>query len=81
MARYFFHTADGTRDWDAEGMELPDGGAARKAAIRYAGAVMNDEPDVLWDGRDFRVEVTDAERHLLFTVITLAVDSPEAGDR
>ncbi len=81
MPRYYFHTADGTRDWDPDGVELADQGAARKEAIRFAGAVMTDEPDVLWDGRDFRVEVTNEQRHLLFTIITLAVDSPEANAR
>lgn len=47
MPRYFFHTVDGGRDFDQEGTELPNDAAARKAAIRFAGAVMHDEPDVL----------------------------------
>lgn len=75
MPRYCFHTADGHEDRDPEGVELPDPGAARKEAIRYAGAVMQDEPDVLWDGRDFRVSVVDEAQRLGVTVITLAVDA------
>ena len=76
MPRYFFHTADGVRERDTVGTELKDARAARVEAIRYAGAIINDTPDVLWDGRDFRVEVTDERQALLFTIITLAVDAP-----
>jgi hypothetical protein len=79
MPRYFFNTADGTRDRDAVGVQLRDDAAARKQAIKYAGEVMHDEPDVLWDGREFRVEVVNEKDDLLFTVITLAVDAPASG--
>lgn len=76
MPRYFFHTADGSRQRDEEGTELRDQQAARTEAVRFAGALMGDRPDMLWDGHDFRVEVTDEAKHLLFTVITLVVDAP-----
>ena len=79
MPRYFFHTADGTRERDHEGTELPDQAAARIAAIRLTGALISDRPDYLWDGRDFRVEVMTERGDLLFTIITLAVDAPAAG--
>ena len=80
MPRYFFHTADGSRDRDLEGVELKDHSAARREAIKFAGSVLNDQPAVLWDGRDFRVEVTDKTGDLLFTIITLAVNAPAGGD-
>lgn len=76
MPRYFFHTVDGGRDRDQEGTELSDNAAARKAAIRFAGAVLHDEPDVLWDGRDYRVEVTNEAGDLLFTIVMLSIDAP-----
>ena len=76
MARYFFSTANGARHADDEGLELPSIAAARVAAIQHAGAIMADEPDVLWDGQDFRVEVTDHEGMMLFTVIAITVDAP-----
>lgn len=76
MPRYFFHTVEGGRDSDQEGTELPNDAAARKAAIRFAGAVMHDEPDVLWDGRDYRVEVTNETGALLFTIVMLSIDAP-----
>lgn len=78
MPTYFFHTADGGRARDPEGIDLPDKNAARKEGIRFAGSLLNHEADVLWGGRDFRVEVTDANDDLLFTVIIVAVDAPAA---
>ena len=75
MPRYFFNTANGSPDRDIQGFVLPDRAAARFEATRYAGALINDEPEKLWENRDFRVEVTDDTGHLLFTVITLAIDA------
>ena len=76
VSRFFFHTADGSRDRDHEGMDCRDARSARVEAIRYAGALLSDQPDILWDGRDFRVEVTDKDQRLVCTVIALAVDAP-----
>ena len=56
MPLYYFHIADGVRDPDRDGTEFPGNAAAGKPAIRFAGAVMHDEPDVLWNGRGYRVE-------------------------
>lgn len=78
MPRYFFHAADGRRDRDSTGVELADHASARAEAIRFAGAVLTDEPEVLWEGGPFRIEVTDAAQHLLFTVVTLTIDAPIA---
>lgn len=76
MSRYL-HTADSKRDRDTDGVELANSQAARCDAIRYLGAVMRDEPDVLRNGRDFRLEVVGEDQRLVCTVITLAVDAPE----
>ena len=80
MPRFFFNTVDGGRDRDLEGTEYADAAAARIAAIRYAGDVLSDTPDIIWDGKGFRVEVTDEREQLLFTIITFAVDTPAAED-
>lgn len=74
--RYFFHTADGSRDRDTEGAEYPNYAAARKAAIKFAADCMSDDPDLLDDSHDFRVEVTNADDMLLFTVVTMALGAP-----
>jgi len=35
---------------------------------------------VLWDGRDFHVEVTDGQGLLLFTLTAYVTNAPAAGD-
>lgn len=77
MPRYHFHSADGARDVDQEGFELPDLAAARDQAVRYAGSVLKENPDEIWEKGHWRVEVTNKENALLFTVVTLAIDAPE----
>lgn len=79
MPRYFFHTADGTRERDTVGTVLEGLDQARVQAIQFAGEILSGEPEVLWDGRDFRIEVTDEQDLMLFTVITIAVDAPASG--
>jgi hypothetical protein len=75
MPRYFFHTANGSVELDPDGTDLPDDGAARVHAIKFAGDVMHHEPDVLWDGSEFRVRVTDQKQQLLFTIEMKAIDA------
>lgn len=75
MPRYFFHTADGGRHPDDTGVVLRDVAAARREAIRFAGSLLDEEPDLLCNSRDLRVEVTNSRQRLLFTVITLTVDA------
>ena len=75
MPRYFFATADGTRETDHIGTQLANIAAARVEAIRYAGDVLSDQPGMLWDGEDFRVEVSDETGLVLFTVVTMAMNS------
>lgn len=77
MPRYHFHSTDGTRDFDGEGLVLPDDAAAQHMATAFAGEVLKNEPDVIWDRGPFRVEVTDGAGLLLWTVVTLAVIPPQ----
>jgi hypothetical protein len=79
VPRYFFHTADGSRERDTTGTVLASYEEARAAAIQYAGDVLSHEPEHLWKDSDFRVEVTDEHDLMLFTVIMLAVDAPATG--
>jgi hypothetical protein len=80
MPRYHFHSADGDRDYDRVGSDLPDEAAARLEAVRYAGEVLRWNAAELWERGQWRVEVTDDAGALLFTVITLAVDAPRPAD-
>ena len=80
MARYFFDTVDGSRCKDDEGIELKNLSAARKQAIVYAGEVLNHDPEVLWDGHDFKVFVKNEDHVLLFTITACATNAPAGGD-
>lgn len=76
MPRYFFHLADGHRDFDEAGTELENDQAAQLAAVQFAGELLRHQPIELWQKGQWRVEVTDETGVLLFTIITLAIDAP-----
>ena len=78
MPHYFFHRTDGGFDPDREGTELPDLTAARLEAVRYAAGTVRDHPQYVWDGKDFRIEVSDDSGMLLCTVIIMGIDAPAA---
>lgn len=78
MPHYHFSSVDGERDIDAEGVELSGDHAARIYAIRYVGELLQSEPEILCDEGQWRVEVTDDDGHLRFTVIALALAAPPA---
>jgi hypothetical protein len=80
MARYFFNTADNRHEPDSEGTELADHAAARKHAIIYAGQIMHGEPNALWDGRDFVVDVTNDQALMLFRPTAYVTNAPAGGD-
>lgn len=72
MPRYFFTLDDHVRDEDCQGTELADRAQARLAAIKFAGAVLGDDPDLVWDGREFRVEVTEEGGGAILDVVVRA---------
>lgn len=76
MPRYFFDRRDGGFDPDDDGTELPDLDAARIEAVNFAAGTIRDRPDYVWDGKEFRVEVSNEEKTLLYTVIVLGIDAP-----
>lgn len=80
MPRYFFHSADGHRNPDTEGVELPNDRAAQRAAVAYLGAALEDDPEMLWHKGNWRVEVTDETGRLKWTVMVMAIDAPGADD-
>lgn len=81
MPRYHFDSVDGRRDADPDGIDLPNDHAARSMAVRYAGEVLVSDPATLWRRGQWRVEVTDDDGVLLFTLVTLAIDAPRPGKR
>lgn len=74
--RYFFHLADQDRDFDRDGLELPDDESAKAEAVRYAGQLLQDRPNDLWNTGQSRVEVTDESGALRWLVISMAIDAP-----
>jgi hypothetical protein len=76
--RFFFNLAGAVHDPDKEGVDLPTLSDARVQAVRSAGELLKDQPQLVWMGEEVRVEVTDGNQLLLFTVIAAGVDAPAA---
>ncbi|WCP13330.1 hypothetical protein sphantq_01755 [Sphingobium sp. AntQ-1] len=76
MPRYFFSASD--EEADEIGAELRDQSAARQFAIRFAGEVMDNQPDVLQGGQGFSISVTDERKVLLFTIEIAVIDAPKS---
>lgn len=74
MPRYFFHTRDGIRHIDDEGVELADDAAARREAVRYGGNLLGDDPDMLLTDSGLSVEVTDQHGRVRFAVMMSTLD-------
>ena len=81
MSRYFFHLANGVRDLDRDGAELPDLAAARTAAVQYFAQSLLDRPEDFWESPDWKLEVSDAGELTLFTIHILAQDAPAVSIR
>lgn len=76
MPRYFFHVEDGQVFSDLQGTELPDLGAARREAVRFAGALLADQPEAFWGTGEWKMRVSDDRNLTLFTLLFLATDAP-----
>ena len=75
---FFFNLSGAVYDPGVEGYELTSKSAARIEAVKFAGELLRDRPDALWDGEELRVEVTDKNRRALFTIIVHGEDVPGA---
>jgi hypothetical protein len=72
MPRYFFNIEDHVRDVDDQGTELADAAEARLHAISFAAAILKDDPDLIWDGREFIVQVLDDRESPVVDIIVRA---------
>ena len=68
MPRYFFHSEDGRLEHDTVGTELADTATARLEAVQFAGALLRDRAQALWEGTRWRLLVTDESALILFTI-------------
>jgi hypothetical protein len=74
MARYFFHTEDGGRFPDDEGVDLPDLAAVRVEAVGVLADLLRDNPqEVLKTGR-LRIVVVDERQATVFVLAVSATD-------
>lgn len=78
---YFFNLAGAVYDPDVEGVLLTGSSEARISAVNFLADTLRDRPELVWSGEEVRVEVTNAEQLILFTVIVIGVDAPVAMGR
>lgn len=77
MPRYFFHSEDGRLEHDDVGTELLDARMARVEAVRFAGALLANRSQTLWEGTHWRMLVTDEDAAILFTIeVTTTIGTP-----
>jgi hypothetical protein len=74
--RFFFNIAGAVYDPDDLGEEFDDISDARHHAVVVAAELIKDDPHAVWTGKELRIEVTDAGRMVMFTVIVVGVDAP-----
>ena len=72
MQRFYFDTVDGDRDTDEEGVPLASEDAAVREAIRYAGALIADQPAVLTPASPLEVTVRSDDRKVAIVRIELS---------
>lgn len=68
MARYFFHVHDGRKIFDEEGTDLPSIREAKRCAVQLAGALLRDDAEYFWKGREWRMDVADAHGQTLLSL-------------
>ena len=79
--RFFFNLAGAVYDPDNEGEELPSIQDARIYSVVHASEIIRDRPELVWAGDEVRVEVTDENALVLFTVIVAGVNAPAVKGR
>lgn len=75
MPRYFFGTMDVARERDAIGTELAGLDEARIEAVKLAGELITDHPEVVSRGVDMIVFVSDEDGRMVLKVTTSITES------
>jgi hypothetical protein len=76
MPRFYFNVYDGKDIVDDVGTDLPDVVFARREAIRYSGALLENEAECLSLGEEWRMEVLDGTGLMLFCLNFMVTASP-----
>lgn len=80
MARYFFHTHNGGRRLDGEGVDMPTGRAAQLEATRLLGELLAQKPEDFWRSQALTITVTDAGGRVEFELAASVVIRPTDED-
>jgi hypothetical protein len=73
---YHFHVFDGQSYPDEKGTELPDLENAGLEAIERTRSLLKARNGEVWDGRAWKMIVTDADQHSLFVLNFLVSSAP-----
>lgn len=76
MPVFYFEIADAKPNIPCIGENLPSLAAARCFALKYAALLLCDQEDVLWEGEEWVMTVTDANRLTMFTIMICATAAP-----
>lgn len=76
MARYFFHTNNGGRRLDAEGVDLPTDRAAQLEATRLLGELLAQNPEDFWRSQALTITVSNGEGRVDFELMASVVIHP-----
>ncbi len=79
VPRFFFHVHDGQDFVDHVGTELPSILDARRHAARYAGELLQTDPELFWSGHQWQMDVADERGSILFQLMFVGIDSPAVG--
>lgn len=79
MPRFFFNVHDGHDYLDHEGTELPSLADARRHAAKYAGELLQTDPESFWSGEEWKMEVTDDRGLILFQLLFVGINAPTIG--
>jgi hypothetical protein len=74
VPRYFFNVRDGRDIPDTEGTELAGVAEARNQAIVAAGEMIKQDGNTVWNGKGWRMHVTDEAGAPVFTLHFAADD-------
>jgi uncharacterized protein DUF6894 len=78
MNRYFFHIRDGQTYLDDVGTPLPDLAAAQQTAMRAMGEIIRGANDSLWQGKPWRLWVTNGPDGSGATLLALECSGEKA---
>ena len=76
MSIYYFEINDSNPPIACVGEKLPTLHAVRCFALKYAAALMCEQGGDFWDGDEWVMTVTDANRLTLFTMTLFAAAAP-----